>query len=572
MPKIFLLLIILLVPSIIAQEKFQIALNKYSSGEYEDAHFMFREMYSTASGTYRGAALLFRGKTELKLNRTADARKTVVDFLVLFPSSEYRDEGRITLSKIYLEQRDPVSALKEILYLIEESKSKDNIRFAKETGSNIAAAYLAAEQLETMLPTAPGKRSKPFLLLLTGKAYLSIDNKLDADAAFLEILEVFPESEEKDEASTLYRQKLKQQQVSELDSSVPVIAAFLPLTKSGTNEEVTAAKEILEGIKFAVSEYNSSSENKVGLLIRNTENNPAVIEELKKEMDRIQSLKLIIGPIFSDEVRAALRVFRNSNVPIISPTATDDDLTGMNDLFFQANPSFKMRGRGMAQYIFFTAKKRKMGVLNAIEGYSPAIALGFTSEFERLGGEIVVRETYNSGSFEIQDQVRRLAGYTDIDGLFIPLSDKADAPVIINELMMNNIHLPVYGNQDWFFTKVTSNLSGLTSPLTFTSDHFIDYNDPGYEEFSQKFNSITGKEANRNVLYGYDAAKFIFGSVRDWNYSPAEIGRLFNSGKAIPGYHNNICFDGQRVNNYLNIIQFSDGVFQLLDKFKTAVR
>ena len=570
MPKIFLLLIIFLVPVTTAQDKFQDALNKYGSGQYADAHIMFGEIYSTGSGSYREAALLFRGKTELKLNRIDEARKTVVDFLVLFPASKYRDEGRITLSKIYLEQGDPEPALKEMLYLVEETKSKDNFRFAKETGSKIAASYLAAGQLETMLNTAPGKKSKPFLLLLTGKAYINIDNKLDADAAFLEILEVFPESEEKNEAATLYRQKLKKQ-VHEINSA-PVIAAFLPLTKTGSDEEVTAAKEILEGIKFAVSEYNNSTENKVGLLVRNTQNNPAVIEDLKKEMDRIRSLKLIIGPIFSDEVRAALRVFRNSNIPLISPTATDDELTGMNDLFFQANPSFTMRGRGMAQYIFFTEKKRKMGVLNAMEGYSPAIALGFTSEFERLGGEIVVRETYNSGSFEIQDQVRRLAGYTDIDGLFIPLSDKSDAPVIINELMMNNINLPVYGNQDWFFSKITTNLSGLTSPLKFTSDHFIDYNDPGYQEFSQKFNSITGMEANRNVLYGYDAAGFIFSAVRDWNYTPAEIGRIFNSGKEFPGYHNNICFDGQRVNNYLNIIQFSDGVFQLLDKFKTAVK
>jgi branched-chain amino acid transport system substrate-binding protein len=569
MSKFIFLLIIFLAPYTGAQEKFKDALNKYSSGDYSDAHTMFREIYSTASGSYRGAALLFRGKSELKLNRIADARKTVVDFLILFPSSEYRDEGRITLSKIYLQQGDPESALKEMLYLIEETKSKENLKFAKETGSKIAS-NLAAEQIEKMLLTAPGKKSKPFLLLLTGKSYLNIDNKLDADAAFLEILEVYPESDEKNEASTLFRQKLKQKQIS--DTSVPVIAALLPLTKSGSNEEVTAAKEILEGIKFAISEYNSSNESQVGLLVRNTQNNPAVIEDIKKEFDRIQSLKLIIGPIFSDEVRAALRVFSNSNIPIVSPTATDDELTGMNDLFFQANPSFAMRGRGMAQFIFFREKKRKIGVLNAMEGYSSAIALGFTSEFERLGGEIVVRETYNSGSFEIQDQVRRLAGYKDIDGLFIPLSDKADAPVIINELMMNNIHLPVYGNQDWFFTKITSNLSGLTAPLTFTSDHFIDYNDPGYQEFSQKFSSVTGMEANRNVLYGYDAARFILGSVRNWDYSPAEISRIFNSGKEIPGYHNNICFDGQRVNNYLNIIQFNEGVFQLLDKFKTAVR
>src|SRR5690606_17211518 len=156
-------------------------------------------------------------------------------------------------------------------------------------------------------------------------------------------------------------------------------------------------------------------------------------------------------------------VFKNKNIPIISPTATENELTDINEFFFQANPSFDMRGKAMAQYVFFVENKRKIGVLNANQGYSPLLSLAFTSEFERLGGEVTVRETYSSGSLELQDQWRRISGYLGIiEGLYIPLSDKTDAKAIVNELLMNSVNIPIYGNQDWFYSKVYSGTGGLT--------------------------------------------------------------------------------------------------------------
>jgi len=34
------------------------------------------------------------------------------------------------------------------------------------------------------------------------------------------------------------------------------------------------------------------------------------------------------------------------------------------------------------------------------------------------------------------------------------------------------------------------------------------------------------------------------------------------------GLHNNISFDARRINKYLNIVRYSDGVFDLVDKYR----
>ncbi len=66
---------------------------------------------------------------------------------------------------------------------------------------------------------------------------------------------------------------------------------------------------------------------KIGILIRDTELSKSKLEEIHDEFKEIEGLKGIVGPIYSSEVKDALNIFDDINVPIISPTATDDYLT-----------------------------------------------------------------------------------------------------------------------------------------------------------------------------------------------------------------------------------------------------
>ena len=100
-----------------------------------------------------------------------------------------------------------------------------------------------------------------------------------------------------------------------------LLAVLLPLTDSKSGGQNPAAKEILAGIKFAAAEYNKNHENKIGLVIRDTENDSVVISGIAEELSMVPAIKAVIGPIFSDEVRATLADFHDSGIPVISPTA-----------------------------------------------------------------------------------------------------------------------------------------------------------------------------------------------------------------------------------------------------------
>jgi hypothetical protein len=42
------------------------------------------------------------------------------------------------------------------------------------------------------------------------------------------------------------------------------------------------------------------------------------------------------------------------------------------------------------------------------------------------------------------------------------------------------------------------------------------------------------------------------------------------SGMVSSGLRNNISFDERRVNKFLNIVRYTDGVFELVDKFRLS--
>jgi ABC-type branched-subunit amino acid transport system substrate-binding protein len=223
----------------------------------------------------------------------------------------------------------------------------------------------------------------------------------------------------------------------------------------------------------------------------------------------------------------------------------------------------------MADYVYSIENKKRLAVINSIEGYAPTIASAFVEEFNKLGGKILLRETYNYSSNTGSTGLSKLIEYKNsLDGVFIPLSDKAEAPYILSQLVQNGIDLPLFGNQDWMQAKGLETSTSLSNKLTITSDYFIDYNDPDYQSFSKEFQNKTGMEVNRNILYGYDAAKFILYVIENTMPVRIKIKKKIESGFNIHGYHNNISFNTGRINRNLNIVKYNNGIFELADRYE----
>lgn len=554
-------------PSDKINKKFDYALKDFASKKWYSAFEIFNQIaYGYPKNSKTSLAFLFVGKTSLELKNFAEAEIALNNLMKEYPKSKYVDEAKLTLAKIFFEQKKYFKSFGYLCDLMVNSGSDEYKFNTKELAENLALNYLSAAEIKAFHDSTKQNDLKPFLLLLRAKIYISQNNKDLAQESLLKLIRTYPNSEEKNEAQMLY-DKMKIMKANNYDSDADVIVVLLPLSGSASNTK--AAKEILEGIKYSLNEFNSTRDNKTAIIIRDTELNRGKLEQISQELKEIENLKCIVGPIFSSEVRDALEIFKEITVPIISPTATDDYLINLHQNFFQANPSFSMRGRLMAQYVYYVENKRKIGILNSVDGYSPILSSSFSQEFERLGGQILFREAYRSGTIDLSVQVQKItANLNQIEGLYIPLSDRADIRIIISNLSQLNLNLPIYGDQDWMNPSDLGSAAFLDNNLIFCSDYYIKFEDSEYQRFTKDYFEKTKTEVNRNVLYGYDAMKFVLTCIRTAGFGTSSLKQKMISGITSTGYKNNISFDSNRINKYLNIIRYTKGRFELINKFK----
>ena len=546
---------------------FDKALGFYNSKKYDDALMLFKKISNrTANNTKITAASFFVSRILVEQKKYSATEKSGKDFLEKFPQSKYADEIKNILIKNYLDNDEFQKAFKSLLEFFETSKSIVFKKESKSIAEKIAINSLSSEEIDKYFDSYENSSLKPFLLLLSGKVLSREGDAIDALKRYTEITLKHPTSEEFAEALNLKKQNSNINQ----DNKYPIVGILLSLTDQN-GREIETAKEVLEGIKYAFHEYNNGRSEKVGLIIKDVQRDHRKIVDAANLFIENDDVRCIIGPIFSDDVRDALNEIDRSNICLISPTATDDDLISMSENFYQANPSLTSRGKIFAQYIYYVENKRKLAVLNTIEGYSPLLAASFAREFENLGGKIIAKETYKSKSFSLVEQVSRIASLSNsIEGIYAPISDASDATAVLSQLVQSGLNLELYGNQDWFLGKEFESSPELSNRLTFDSDYFIDFNDSDFKNFSNDFKKITGIEINRNVLYGYDTAKYILTVIRNIDPTRKNIKYKIESGINVTGFHNNISFDSDRNNKYLNIVKYNDGVFELVEKFRSG--
>ncbi len=331
---------------------FNKALSFYNSKKYDDALTLFKKITNrTENNTKITASAFFVCKILVEQKKFSDAEKTGKDFLEKYPESKYSDEIKNLLVKNYLDNDDYQSAFKSLLDFGTPSRSIVFKNESKSIAEKIAINYLDSQEIEEYLNSYEDTSLRAFLLLLSGKVLFREGDAKNALKRFTEITTKHPTSDEYVEALNLKKQysSLKQ------ESALPVVGILLSLTDQN-GKEIETAIEVIEGIKYAFHEFNSQRSEKVGLIIKDVQRDKNKIVKATNEFIENNDVRCIIGPLFSDDVRNALNEVDRSNICLISPTATDDDLISISENFYQANPSLTSRGKIFAQYLYFVER------------------------------------------------------------------------------------------------------------------------------------------------------------------------------------------------------------------------
>ena len=96
------------------------------------------------------------------------------------------------------------------------------------------------------------------------------------------------------------------------------------------------------------------------------------------------------GPLFSGATAAAIPIYDETGIPMLSPSATNPDLTKLGSAVFNRIPfTDEAQGSAAADFIFNKLGFRTISVLYSDDDYGKNLAASVKDTFETFGGEIV---------------------------------------------------------------------------------------------------------------------------------------------------------------------------------------
>ncbi len=211
--------------------------------------------------------------------------------------------------------------------------------------------------------------------------------------------------------------------IHSVQSQTVKIGAVLPLFEDSDDQNLKQlGSEILGGITFALNEYNRSPKIRVQLITKDTKRDPVLCSELATELSEVDSVQVILGPIFSSEMAEVTDVAFLDKLSIVSPTATGDDLSEIHDYTFQLNPSYKVRGKLMANYLIKELGLKNFAVISE-SSYGTNFSGNFINEVEKLKGNVAINTTYSKDDANILNIIKQIDSTIRANDLFINVAN-----------------------------------------------------------------------------------------------------------------------------------------------------
>jgi branched-chain amino acid transport system substrate-binding protein len=382
------------------EESFLLGTKQYGQNDFKEAYLSFQKVIEDPVRNQRTtAALIMSAKTLFQLHSFRESIRLLKDFLDTFPQSNYAEDAHYTLALNYYRLNRYPDAASELLIVFESGKERKTFLRSQRIFENVASEFLTAQEIKDLLYFSKTERSKKLLTLHL--AELEFDQGLYTES-MAHAREVLSGKED-----PLSAQRARSLLVRVQSGTSVKLGVILPLMQKtdGASREKKLAYEILDGIKYAVDEYNLKNAKQgvtVVIDVRDSEKDPLVAaREIQPWLDDKEFIG-IVGPIFSYEVSPVAGIANSRKIPLITPTATDNGIAAVGDYVFQANPDYSTRGKAMAQYAVLKLGLKNLAVVAPSFQPSSAIADSFVQESIRLGARIISDKRYFKGATDLR--------------------------------------------------------------------------------------------------------------------------------------------------------------------------
>ena len=326
------------------------------------------------------------------------------------------------------------------------------------------------------------------------------------------------------------------------DSNAVSIGAIFPLSGPVAH----FGNESRDGALLAVEEINAAGGLLGRQLVLISEDDQGSCELTINAFTRLRQMHnvpVVVGSSTSGATIAVSTLAQQSGVVLISPSATNINVTHAGNFVFRACFIDPFQGVVGAEFAYNELGSRRAAILfDAGADYNTGLAEAFRNQFRSLGGTIVADEAYQTGDVDFNAQVTRIRA-ANPDVVYLP-NYYQDVSLQIRQLRAQGVNTALVGGDGWDGLIDHIGDEGLNG---FWSAGFAaDTTEPRGVAFVNAFQRRFNRPATQFAALGHDSMMIVAEAIRAANsFEPAAIRDAMarTNGPFITG---NIRFDADR--------------------------
>lgn len=351
--------------------------------------------------------------------------------------------------------------------------------------------------------------------------------------------------------------------------------------KVGLNYELsgqvaTYGQGLVQGIELAIEEINKNG----GVLGKQIEavkvDNKSETAESANVATKLavkEKVVAILGPATSGNTKAAAPIAVQNKVPLISASATADDVTvdsngKVRDFIFKTCFSDSFQGVIMANFAYEDlGKKNAVILVDNGSDYSKGLAKNFKETFEKFGGKVLSQEAYAAKETNFKAVLTTIKGLNP-EVIYLP-GYYEEVGLIVKQARELGINTPILGGDGYESPKLAE-LAGKTAlnGVYFTNHYSSKDTTPEVVAFQKAFKAKYNKEPDAFNALGYDLAYFLADAIkRTGEADPVKLKEALAATKDFKGITGNITIDANHNPvKSITILEMKDGEQTFLKK------
>ncbi|HKR58149.1 MAG TPA: ABC transporter substrate-binding protein, partial [Pyrinomonadaceae bacterium] len=254
----------------------------------------------------------------------------------------------------------------------------------------------------------------------------------------------------------------------------------------------------------------------------------------------------IIGEVGSSRTLAAAPIAQNARIPMLTPSSTNPEVTRKGNYVFRSCFIDTVQGPAMAQFAAKTLNvKRAALLIDRRNDYSTGLEKPITDVYVKLGGQIVITQSYQAGDQDFNAQITSIKG-ANPEVIFVP-GYYGDVALIAKQARDKGLNAPMIGGDGWDSPSLYQ-IGGAALDGSYFTNHYSPYDsDPRVQKFVKDYQSRYGTLPDALAATGYDAALIMFEAIKRANSleGPA-IRDALAATKDFPGVTGTVTFNENR--------------------------